>query len=75
MSDKSKAMEDLFDLLAVKLLEKLKDSECTATDLNVIRQFLRDNNITATTGMSNPTIHNIVENLPYDEDGITEARH
>ena len=33
---------------AEKLLEKLRSGECTASELNVIRQFLRDNNIDAT---------------------------
>lgn len=72
MSDK--ALFDLFDALAEKLGERLKSDDCSSADLNTIRQFLRDNNITATNPRSNPALKNLVENLPYDEDSA-ESRH
>ena len=41
----TKQLTELHSLLAEKLLEKVKDPECKSADLNVARQFLKDNNI------------------------------
>ena len=40
-----KKLESLFDVLTDKLLERLKNGEATAADMNVARAFLKDNNI------------------------------
>ena len=37
----------LNDKLAEQLLKKIQDGEATAQDLNVARQYLKDNNISA----------------------------
>ena len=43
MSDKK--LKELHAVLAEKLLKLVKDPECKSSDLNIARQFLRDNNI------------------------------
>ena len=45
MSEKIKKLEDLHELLAKTLLDKIRDPEVKSSDLNVARQFLKDNNI------------------------------
>ena len=44
MKDK---LKELHNQLAEKLLEKVRDEEVTASELNVARQFLRDNDISS----------------------------
>jgi len=61
------SMANLHGLLAKALSEKLKSGEYTASDLNVIRQFLKDNGINCD-GNNNPVIHEIVDDLPSFED-------
>jgi hypothetical protein len=41
-------MEKLFDATVEQLLEKILSGEATSAELNVARQMLRDNSITAT---------------------------
>ena len=45
MSDKK--LKELHAVLAEKLLQKVKDPDAKSSDLNVARQFLRDNGIDA----------------------------
>lgn len=71
--DKENELEGLFEELVSALGKRLKSKDCSSTDLNTIRQFLRDNNITATSGRSHPGIRNLVDNLPYDESGDKTA--
>ena len=40
-------LADVHDLLAHWCLDKLREGEVNAADLNIIRQFLKDNQITA----------------------------
>jgi len=40
-----KKLSELHSKLTDKLLEKIRDPEVKASDLNVARQFLKDNNI------------------------------
>ena len=42
-----KKLTELHGILAEKLLERVKDPECKSSDLNVARQFLKDNQISA----------------------------
>lgn len=60
--------EQLHALLAKELVRRIKDGEATATDLNVARQFLKDNGIDSTVGeTTNNPLANLIENLPFDE--------
>ena len=59
-------MGELHGLLARHLADKLLSGECSPADLNVIRQFLRDNNIECS-GENNEVIQSIVKELPFNE--------
>jgi len=39
----TKKLTELHNLLAEKLLDKVKDPDCKSADLNVARRFLKDN--------------------------------
>jgi hypothetical protein len=57
---------ELHKVLAEKLLEKVRDPECKASDLNVARQFLKDNNIDAIP-VDNSPLKNLMDELPFNE--------
>ena len=52
--------------LAKFLVDKIKTGEAKAGDLNVARQFLRDNNIDAVPTQDSP-LSKLIEELPFDE--------
>ena len=63
-------LADVHDLLAHWCLDKLREGEVNAADLNIIRQFLKDNQITAQPvedtpfgdlARSLPDIENVIE--------------
>lgn len=58
-------MGELHKELANKLLKVVRDPESKAGDLNVARQFLKDNDITALPADSN-VMREILEGLPFD---------
>ena len=45
MINKEKDLENLHSELTQKLLEKIRDPEVSASELNVARQFLKDNGV------------------------------
>ena len=57
---------ELHGLLARTLAETLRSGEATPAHLNVVRQFLRDNNIECF-GANNEDIKSLVEELPFEE--------
>jgi hypothetical protein len=59
-------MEALHTELGQKLLERIRDPEVKASDLNVARQFLKDNDITAIPAENN-VLAQLLEDLPFDE--------
>ena len=67
--------EDIFDKLhdavAVTLLEKIQSGEANASDLNVARQFLRDNGI-AGIPQENSPLKNLMDELPFTEDEVVK---
>tara|TARA_R100000742_G_C4269380_1_gene87867 strand:+ start:1176 stop:1388 length:213 start_codon:yes stop_codon:yes gene_type:complete len=63
MSDK---LQQLHSLLAEQLLNKIKDPDVKASDLNVARQFLKDNGIDAVPVNDNP-LAKLVDELPFAE--------
>ncbi len=60
--------DDLLSLLhgelASVLLEKVRSGEATAAELNVVRQFLKDNGIDAVPKEASP-LGNLVSSLPF----------
>jgi hypothetical protein len=59
-------MEALHNELGQKLLERIRDPEAKASDLNVARQFLKDNDITAIP-TDNNVLAQLLEDLPFEE--------
>ena len=58
-------LRELHGILAEKLLEKVKDPECKSSDLNVARQFLRDNGIDAVP-VDNSPLEKLMKELPFE---------
>ena len=71
MNRSLKTLETLHECLAKELLGKIKSGEAKAGDLNVARQFLKDNGIECIPVESNP-MQELMENLP-DLDAIPLA--
>ena len=63
MSDSK--LRELHGILAEKLLEKVKDPECKSSDLNVARQFLRDNGIDAVP-VDNSPLQKLMDEMPFE---------
>ncbi len=68
-----KATEDflanLHGELATAMKRKLQSGDFTASDLNVIRQFLKDNGINAD-GSKDETLRGLADDLPEDIDNV-----
>lgn len=62
----SEKLKELHGVLAEELLKRVKDPEAKSSDLNVARQFLRDNNIDAVPTENSP-LEKLIEELPFDE--------
>lgn len=64
-------MEDLLKQLhegvGRALLERIQSGEANAADLNVARQFLKDNGIDASVRASEPLL-NLAKVMPFDPD-------
>ena len=66
-------LSKLHDAIAKVLLDRIESGEASSSELNVARQFLRDNGIDANTGQSKPLL-NLAKVLPFDpEKDIEEA--
>ncbi len=59
-------MQALHTELGQTLLERIRDPEVKASDLNVARQFLKDNDITAIPTDEN-VLKQLLDELPFDE--------
>ena len=60
-----KKLKELHGVLAEELLKRVKDPEAKASDLNVARQFLKDNGIEAIP-VDNSPLKSLVDELPFD---------
>ena len=60
-----KTLKDLHEVLAEELLKRVKDPEAKASDLNVARQFLKDNGIEAIP-IDNSPLKSLVDELPFN---------
>ena len=69
MSDK---LKELHEVLATELLKRVKDPEAKSADLNVARQFLKDNNIDAVP-VDNSPLKKLLDELPFEEKKIVKA--
>ena len=62
--DKEKKLSSLFDLVCEELTGRISNGEATPTDLNVARQLLKDNNITAHPAAESP-LASLSNALPF----------
>ena len=62
----SEKLKELHEVLATELLKRVKDPDAKSADLNVARQFLKDNNIDAVPTDDSP-LKKLIEELPFDE--------
>jgi len=58
-------LNKLHELLANKLTEIVKKEDVSASELNVVRQFLKDNSIDSVPAEASP-LHGLIEQLPED---------
>lgn len=70
----SRATDDLLSALHGEMAQAMKDKlasgEASASDLNVIRQFLKDNGINSD-GQKDPKMKSLADDLPEDLDNVT----
>lgn len=59
-----KKLSELHNKLTDTLLQRIRDPEVKASDLNVARQFLKDNNIDCTPTDTN-SLGKLAEELPF----------
>ncbi|CDN47576.1 hypothetical protein [Neorhizobium galegae] len=64
MSDLAKIMADLHSALANELLERVNSKTATASDLSVVRQFLKDNGIDSVPKKGDP-LERLSHTLPF----------
>ena len=62
-----KILEQIHNALSAELLRKIQDGSATATELNVARQFLKDNGIDCAPDASQPML-NLAQIMPFDEE-------
>lgn len=60
-------LEAIHSALAQELLQKIQNGDATPSDLNVARQFLRDNGIDCAPTASEPML-NLAKIMPFDEE-------
>tara|TARA_R100000808_G_C2014601_1_gene65624 strand:+ start:283 stop:501 length:219 start_codon:yes stop_codon:yes gene_type:complete len=60
-------LTELHEVLATILLDRIRDPEVKSADLNVARQFLKDNDITAIPTDDN-ALAQLLQDLPFKDD-------
>lgn len=68
MTTKKNTLETLHEAIGAQLLHKIQEGEATAADLNVARQFLKDNGIDAVGERDDDPLNKIAASLPYQTD-------
>jgi hypothetical protein len=68
-----KKLTELHSKLTDTLLEKIRDPEVKASDLNVARQFLKDNNIDCVPTDTN-LIGKLAEELPFKISDVIQGK-
>mgnify|MGYP003135511288 FL=1 len=68
MSKLQKLLDELHTELAQELLDKVRSGEAKASELNVARQFLKDNGIEGLP-VDNTPLKELVDELPFEDEG------
>ena len=71
LQKREELFDKLHDELATTLLNKIQSGEANASDLNVARQFLRDNGIAGIPADNSP-LKNLMDELPFTEDDVVK---
>lgn len=61
----SEKLKELHEELAKVLLDRVRNKDAKSSDLNVARQFLKDNNIDAVPVDDSP-LQKLIEELPFE---------
>lgn len=69
---KEDTLNSLHAKLAETLLDRVNDPECKSSDLNVARQFLKDNNVDAVPVAESP-LARLANQLPFTDEELKEA--
>ena len=67
-------LRELHAILAEKLLEKIKEPDAKSADLNVARQFSRDNGIDAVPTDDSP-LQKLIDEMPFNEKSKTPVKN
>ncbi len=67
MSNNSKKLHQLQDILIDEFIGRIESGEATPSDLNAARQLLKDNGVHAVLKPDNP-LANLVAGLPFDDE-------
>ena len=73
MDNVEKKLGKLHEQLTDKLLERIRDPEVKASDLNVARQFLKDNNIDCIPTENN-SLGKLAEELPFKVSEVLQGK-
>ena len=68
-----KKLGKLHEQLTEKLHERIRDAEVKASDLNVARQFLKDNNIDCVP-QDNNNMSKLAEELPFKISDVLQGK-
>jgi len=68
-----KKLSKLHEQLTEVLLEKVRDPEVKSADLNVARQFLKDNNVDCIPSENN-SMSKLAEELPFKLSDVIEGK-
>ena len=69
MKKVDKVLDELHIELAQTLLDRVRSGEAKASDLNVARQFLKDNGIEGLP-VENTPLKDLVDELPFEEESV-----
>jgi hypothetical protein len=71
---KEERLANLFDLVCTDLTGRINSGEATSADLNIARQMLKDNGITAAPAKLSP-LETLTNALPFPSAvGVSEAK-
>ena len=73
MINKEKDLENLHSELTQKLLDKIRSPEVTASELNVARQFLKDNGVESIPIDHSP-LKALVDEMPFSDPEEVKTR-
>ena len=72
--ERDKKLNSLFDLVCDDLTGRINSGEATSADLNIARQMLKDNGITAVPAKASP-LESLTNALPFpSSEDVSEAK-